>query len=164
MGGPLDGAPLFHTNVPGYAVDEKATVPTLLWIGGVTVYTLVGGPFEGGKLPFLPAGYEVDPDNSDSGVWTMNALSYNMPYPLDKLYPTLEGRYCSACGVLSRWRPASELTLVIHPVSGTTGHYRVYCRSHLPSTEWNSMRQDRRKPCPDCSMLMPMSGVCDVCS
>lgn len=164
VGGPLESVPLFQANIPGYALDDAAEVPTMKWVGGVTVYTLVGGPWESGRLPFLPAGYERHPDNVETAVWTMKSLSYNIGYPVDKLYPTLAERYCSACGVLSRPRPANELTLFIHPVRGTGGHYRLYCPSHVPTAEWGYAREDQRKLCPSCFTLIPLSGVCDFCA
>lgn len=160
-GGPFDGMTGPRKDIPGYEFDESAGTPTLRWLDG-PVYTLAGGPFEGGQLPFLPAGYEADLDDHTRGLWTMKELSYNFPYPADSI-SSLGERYCSSCGVRSRWRPMSELTLVIHPVTGTDGHYRFYCPSHIPSIEWNATREDRRQPCPTCSMLMPMSGVCDFC-
>lgn len=161
VGGPLDGQASSLKRFPGYEVDESASTPTLKFLGG-PVFTLAGGPFDGEHLTFLPAGYEEDPADSAIGIWTMKELSYNFPYPAEKI-STLGERYCSACGVLSRWRPMSELTLVIHPVTGTNGHYRFYCPSHVPNSQWSAAREDRRQSCPNCSTLMPMSGICDFC-
>ncbi|UPL17334.1 hypothetical protein [Microbacterium aurugineum] len=160
-GGPFDGQTVPLPKMTGYELDPSAVVPTLRWLDG-PVYTLKGGPFEGEQLPFLPAGYEEDPDDSAAGIWTMKELSYNFPYPADKI-SKLGERYCSACGIRSRWRPMSELTLIIHPVTGTNGHFRFYCPTHVPDIEWNAAREDRRQPCPSCSTLMPMSGACDFC-
>lgn len=161
-GGPFDGQTVSLSRMPGYEIDTSADLPTLRWLDG-PVYTLTGGPFGGNQLPFLPAGYEEAPDDPGVGVWTMKTLSYNFPYPADQIYPSLGERYCSSCGTGSRWRPMSELTLVIHRVAGTDGHYRFYCPSHVPDVEWNAGREDRRQPCPKCSTLMPLSGVCDFC-
>ena len=160
-GGPLDGQSFPNPRMPGYEVDPDAETPTLRWLG--VAYTLQGGPFDGAELPFIPGGYEADGDSPGVAVWTMKGLSYNIPYPADQVYPEHGKMYCSACGVLSRDRPMSELTLVIHPVTGTNGHFRFYCPSHVPTTDWTAAREDRRQPCPECSMLMPLSGICDFC-
>ncbi|MGI0522172.1 hypothetical protein ABY45_16495 [Microbacterium maritypicum] len=162
VGGPLDGHTQPHPRMPGYEVDTGADTPTLRWQDG-PVFTLRGGPFDGEQLPAIPGGYEADLAQADVAVWTMRGLSYNIPYPADQVYPTVSEMYCSSCGKLSRFRSMSALTLVIHPVTGTHGHFRFYCPSHVPNVEWNATREDRRQPCPSCSMLMPMSGVCDFC-
>lgn len=161
VGGTFDGRTVSLSRMPGYEVDTRTDVPTLRWLNGPE-YTLTRGPFEGHQLPFLPAGHEEAPDSGVS-IWTVKELSYNFPYSADQIYPSLGERYCSSCGIGSQWRPMSELTLVIHPVTGTDGHYRFYCPSHVPNIEWNAGREDRRLPCPECATLMPMSGVCDFC-
>lgn len=162
VGGPLDGHTLPGRRMPGYEVAPDADAPTLRWMDG-PVYTLRGGPFDGAELPMIPGGYEADPEEPSVATWTMKGLSYNIPYPADQVYPSVSEMYCSACGKLSRMRPLSELTLIIHPVTGTNGHFRFYCPSHVPTIEWSARREDRRQPCPECSTLMPLSGACDFC-
>jgi len=163
VGGPFEGVPL-NTEIPGYEVDEEAATPTLRWVGGVPLRQLRGGPLDGARLPMLPAGYEEVPGSATpTAEWTGAELLFERPYRLKHVWPGTTVTYCSACGILSKEREADELWVIVHRRTGTRGHFRVYCKSHLPQQEWQAEKQEVRQPCPVCATLMPLSGVCDYC-
>lgn len=160
----MDGATLYKV-IPGYRVDTDASTPTLFWVGGVPTWNLTGGPFAGAKgISFIPTGYEeLAGSEPPAAEWTGRSLAFEAPYGVRDVWPGTKQTYCSSCGVLSRDRDAEDLYVVVHRRTGTTGHFRVYCRSHLPTREWLPAKLDARETCPGCGLLIPLTGVCDNC-
>jgi len=165
VGGPFDGIPL-DGRPPGYEFVGGAEEPTLQWVGGAVLWTLKGGPYEGfPPLPGVPDGYRKIPGSDPpTAEWDPREAMFERPFPVKDIFPDLTARYCSACGVLSKDRTTDELWVVIHRRTGAhDGHWRFYCKGHLPQTEWRAAMEDSRQPCPNCGTLMPLTGVCDFC-
>lgn len=99
-------------------------------------------------------------------------LAWETPTRLTAINPQAEPRRCTECrrsGIETRY-PADMVVIVKHRHGGQPlGHLTTHCPDHPPGRDWVSGdhqagRVNRTgETCPNCSMQMPLSGVCPMC-